>query len=99
MSAFWKLHRVALGLGLVSALVYAFQAYALEREQTLLLWTSFGILFAAYLYFIQREKLNFRFLLGLGIGFRLLFLCAEPFPFGCGYRQKQFRLLDAPVSV
>ncbi len=79
MSAFWKLHRVALGLGLVSALVYAFQAYALEREQTLMLWASFGILFAAYLYFIQREKLNFRFLLSLGIGFRLLFLCADPF--------------------
>ena len=79
MSAFWKLHRMALGLGLVSALVYAFQAYALQREQTIMLWTSFGLLFAAYLYFIQREKLNFRFLLGLGIGFRLVFLCSEPF--------------------
>lgn len=79
MSAFWKLHRLALGLGLVSALIYAFQGYALEREHTFVLWTSFGLLFASYLYFIQREKLNFRFLLALGIGFRLIFLFSEPF--------------------
>lgn len=79
MSAFWKLHRMALGLGLVSAAVYAFQGYLLERESTLFLWVSFLVLFAAYLYFIQREKFNFRFLLGLGIGFRLLFIASEPF--------------------
>jgi hypothetical protein len=79
MSAFWKLHRMALGLGLVSAGVYAFQGYLLERESTLFLWVSFAVLFAAYLYFIQREKFNFRFLLGLGIGFRLLFITSEPF--------------------
>ena len=63
MSAFWKLHRMALGLGLVSAGVYTFQGYLLERESTLFLWVSFAVLFAAYLYFIQREKLNFRFLI------------------------------------
>ena len=79
MSAFWKLHRMALGLGLVSAGVYTFQGYLLDRESTLFLWVSFAVLFAAYLYFIQREKLNFRFLLGLGIGFRLLFIASEPF--------------------
>ncbi len=62
-------------LGLVFYFVFA---YHLERTDFIRLITLFGGLFFLCFKLIQFEKWNFKFLLVMGILFRLVFLMAEP---------------------
>lgn len=75
---FLKLHRVSLILAVLSFIFYYTFAYHLQRTDFVKLLTLFVALFFFCFKLIQFEKLNFRFLLGLGIIFRLVFLFTEP---------------------
>ncbi|HDZ05090.1 hypothetical protein LCGC14_0081540 [marine sediment metagenome] len=75
---FLKLHRVSLILAVLSFVFYYTFAYHLQRTDFVKLLTLFVALFFFCFKLIQFEKLNFRFLLGLGIIFRLVFLFIEP---------------------
>ncbi len=75
---FLKLHRVSLILAVLSFVFYYTFAYHLQRTDFVKLLTLFVALFFFCFKLIQFEKLNFRFLLGLGIIFRLVFLFTEP---------------------
>lgn len=78
LKTFLKLHKVSLILAFLSLVFYYTFAYYLQRTDFIKLLTLFVALFFFCFKLIQFEKLNFRFLLGIGIIFRLIFLCAEP---------------------
>jgi len=73
-----KLHKVSLLLAFFSLFCYYTFAYHLERTDFIKLLTLFAALFLLCFKLIQFEKWNFRFLLSIGILFRLIFSCAEP---------------------
>jgi len=75
---YWKLHKVSILLVFLSLLFYYNFAYHLEREQFIKLITLFGALFFLCYKLIQFEKWNFKFLLVVGILFRLVFLFHIP---------------------
>ena len=75
---FMKLHKVSLILAILSFVFYYTFAYHLQRTDFIKLLTLFVALFFFCFKLIQFEKLNFRFLLGIGVIFRLIFLCIEP---------------------
>ena len=75
---YWKLHKVAIVLALLSLAFYSTFAYHLERTDFVKLLTLFAALFFLCFKLIQFEKWNFKFLLSIGILFRLIFLIAEP---------------------
>ena len=75
---YWKLHKVAIVLALLSLAFYYTFAYHLARTDFLKLLTLFTALFLLCFKLIQFEKWNFKFLLCIGILFRLIFLIAEP---------------------
>ena len=75
---YWKLHKVAIVLALLSLAFYSTFAYHLERTDFVKLLTLFSALFFLCFKLIQFEKWNFKFLLSIGILFRLIFLIAEP---------------------
>ncbi|TDS12525.1 uncharacterized protein DUF2029 [Maribacter caenipelagi] len=75
---FMKLHRVSLILAVLSFVFYYTFAYHLQRTDFIKLLTLFVALYFFCFKLIQFEKLNFRFLLGIGIIFRLIFLFTEP---------------------
>jgi len=75
---YWNLHRVPIVLALLSLVFYYIFAYHLERTDFVKLLALFVALFFLCFKLVQFEKWNFKFLLGIGIVFRLIFLLAEP---------------------
>ncbi len=73
-----NLHKVPLLLALLCLGFYYTFAYHLERTDFIKLLTLFAALFFLCFKLIQFEKWNFKFLLAIGILFRLVFLFAEP---------------------
>jgi len=78
MQSYWRLHRYPILFAIASMLFYASFAYDLVRTDTVKLFMLFGATFFLYYKIIQFEKWNFKFLLVIGILFRLVFLLAEP---------------------
>ncbi|MFS4468595.1 mannosyltransferase [Maribacter sp. 2210JD10-5] len=73
-----KLHKVSIALAFLSAVFYFVFAHHLVRTDFIKLLTLFTALFILCYKLIQFEKWNFKFLLGVGIVFRLIFLFGEP---------------------
>ncbi|QLG45769.1 mannosyltransferase [Costertonia aggregata] len=73
-----KLHKVSIVLALLSSIFYYTFAYHLERTDFIKLLALFAALFVLCFKLVQFEKWNFRFLLAIGIAFRVLFIVAEP---------------------
>ncbi|NDV44297.1 mannosyltransferase [Flagellimonas sediminis] len=78
MQSYWRLHRYPILFAIASMLFYASFAYDLVRTDTVKMFMLFGATFFLYYKIIQFEKWNFKFLLVIGILFRLVFLLAEP---------------------
>lgn len=78
MYSYWNLHKIPILLALVSILFYAVFAYDLQREDFPKLLALFIGLFLFLVKILQFEKWNFKFLLVVGILFRLVFLIALP---------------------
>ena len=77
-STYVKLHKVSIGMGLLSMLLYYTFAYHLERTDFIKLLSLFAALFFICFKLIQFEKWNLKFLLIAGLFFRLIFLYSEP---------------------
>jgi len=75
---YWKLHRISILLTLLCIGFYYTFAYHLDRADFVKLCSLFAALFFLCYKLIQFEKWNFKFLLVLGILFRLVFLFAIP---------------------
>jgi len=75
---YWKLHKIPIVLAILSIGFYYTFAYHLVRADFIKLITLFGALFFLCFKLIQFEKWNFKFLLFVGILFRLVFLFTEP---------------------
>ncbi len=75
---YWKLHKIPIVLAILSFGFYYTFAYHLDRTDFIKLITLFGALFFLCFKLIQFEKWNFKFLLFVGILFRLVFLLTEP---------------------
>ena len=78
MQAYWRLHRYPILFAVACILFYWSFAYQLVRTDFVKLFMLFGALFYLTYKIIQFEKWNFKFLLIIGILFRLVFLMAEP---------------------
>ncbi|WP_306012400.1 MULTISPECIES: polyprenol phosphomannose-dependent alpha 1,6 mannosyltransferase MptB [unclassified Allomuricauda] len=78
MQAYWRLHRYPILFAVACVLFYWSFAYQLVRTDFVKLFMLFGALFYLTYKIIQFEKWNFKFLLIIGILFRLVFLMAEP---------------------
>lgn len=78
MLSYWKLHKIPILLVLVSCVFYGVFAYDLIREDFIKLLTLFAALFFLFVKLIQFEIWNFKFLLAVGLLFRLVFLLSEP---------------------
>jgi len=77
-TSYWKLHKVSILLALLCLGFYYTFAYYLQRADFVKLLTLFAAAFFICFKLIQFEKWNFRFLLIVGIFFRLVFLYSEP---------------------
>lgn len=77
-STYIKLHKVCILLALLSLALYYTFAYQLERTDFIKLLSLFAALFFLCFKLVQFEKWNFKFILGIGILFRLVFLFTEP---------------------
>jgi len=75
---FLKLHKVSLVLMVICLALYYTFAYHLDRTDFIKLITLFATLFFLCFKLIQFEKWNFKFLVAVGVLFRLVFLFAEP---------------------
>ncbi|APQ16927.1 mannosyltransferase [Maribacter hydrothermalis] len=75
---FLKLHKVSLLLVVLSIMFYYTFAYHLVRTDFVKLLTLFIALFLLCFKLIQFEKWNVKYLLAVGIIFRLIFLFTEP---------------------
>lgn len=75
---YWNLHKVSILLSLLSLAFYFTFAYHLDRTDFIKLLGLFAALFFLCFKLVQFEKWNFKFLLAIGILFRLVFLIAEP---------------------
>ncbi|MEQ6125252.1 glycosyltransferase 87 family protein [Pseudotenacibaculum sp. MALMAid0570] len=75
--AFSKKYQSILAM-LVSIVLYFLFAYYLDRTNFAQLSSLYLALFLPFLYFMRKEKLNFPFLVGVAILFRLVFLFAIP---------------------
>lgn len=78
LSTFLKLHKISFLLAVLSFVFYFTFAYHLERTDFIKLLTLFFALFFLCFKLIQFQKLNFKFLLGIGVIFRFIFLFTEP---------------------
>ncbi|MEY8781917.1 mannosyltransferase [Allomuricauda sp. XS_ASV26] len=78
MQSYWRLHRYPILFAVACTLFYWSFAYNLVRTDFTKLLMLFGALFYLTSKILQFEKWNFKFLLGIGILFRLVFLFAEP---------------------
>ena len=75
---FIKQNKVPLLFAILSAAFYLSFAYDLERTDFIKLISLYGALFFTTYLFIEKYKLNFWFLISLGIFFRLIFIFAIP---------------------
>ena len=75
---YWKLHKVSILLALLSLAFYYTFAHHLERADFIKLLSLFAALFFLCFKLVQFEKWNFKFILVIGILFRLIFLITEP---------------------
>ncbi|NNK18750.1 MAG: mannosyltransferase [Maribacter sp.] len=75
---YWKLHKIPIALAILSIGFYYTFAYHLDRSDFVKLICLFGALFFLCFKLIQFEKWNFKFLLFIGVLFRLVFLFIEP---------------------
>ncbi len=78
LATYLKLHKIPISLALLSLIFYYTFANHLERTDFIKLVFLFAALFFLYLRTIQFEKWNLKFLLVIGILFRLAFLGTEP---------------------
>ncbi|MCG2460627.1 mannosyltransferase [Flavobacteriaceae bacterium F89] len=78
LTKYWKLHKYAIVMAIASLALYQTFAYHLERTDFIKLVTLFAALFFFCLKLIQFEKWNLKFLVAVGILFRLVFLFALP---------------------
>ena len=78
IASYWKLHKFPILLVVSSILFYYVYAYHLVRTDFVRLIMLYGALFFFCFKLIQFEKWNYKFLLGAGILFRLVFLMAIP---------------------
>ena len=78
LKTFLKLHKVSLLLAVLSFIFYYTFAYHLQRTDFPKLLGLFVALFLLCFKLIQFEKWNLKFLLVVGIIFRLVFICTEP---------------------
>jgi len=78
MQSYWRLHRYPILFAVACILFYWSFAYNLVRTDFVKLFMLFGAIFYLTYKIIQFEKWNFKFLLIVGILFRLVFLIAEP---------------------
>ena len=78
MQSYWRLHKYPILFAVVCILFYWSFAYNLVRTDFVKLFMLFGALFYLTSKIIKFEKWNFKFLLVVGILFRLIFLIAEP---------------------
>ena len=75
---FFKLYKIPLLLAITSIAFYLSFAYDLERTDFIKLISLYSALFIIAYLFIEKFKLNYWVLAGLGIVFRLLFIGAIP---------------------
>ncbi len=75
---FIKLYKIPLLFAIISIAFYASFAYNLERNDFVKLIALYAALFFTAYLFIEKLKLNFWLLAGLGIAFRLVFIVAIP---------------------
>jgi len=75
---YWKLHKISILLVVLSLTFYYTFAYHFERTDFIKLLSLFTALFFLCFKLVQFEKWNFKFLLIVGILFRLVFLLVEP---------------------
>lgn len=73
-----KLNKIPILLALISVVFYLSFAYDLVRTDYLKLISLYTALFFLFFKLVQLNKGNFKFLVGLAIVFRLLFLLATP---------------------
>jgi len=78
MSSHWKLHKLPIIISITSIILYAVFAYDLHRTNFIKLLFLFVTLFYGCYKLIQFEKLNTRFLLIIGVLFRIVFIAATP---------------------
>ncbi|MEY8020780.1 mannosyltransferase [Muriicola sp. SD30] len=75
---YWKLHKVPILLSILCGLLYYTFAYHLQRSDFARMFGLYLGLFILCYKLIQFEKWNYKFLLFLGVVFRLVFLFAIP---------------------
>ena len=78
LTKYWKLHKYPILMAILSLVFYQTFAYHLERTDFVKLFTLFAALFFLCQKLIQFEKWNLRFLVAIGILFRLVFFFALP---------------------
>ena len=78
LASYLALHKYSILIALLSLAFYYTFAYHLERTDFIKLLSLFAALFFLCFKLVQFEKYNFKFILGAGIIFRLVFLFAEP---------------------
>ncbi len=78
LTKYWKLHKYPILMALASLAFYQTFAYHLERTDFIKLITLFTALFFLCQKLIQFEKWNLKFLVVVGILFRLVFLFSLP---------------------
>ncbi|MGY5846372.1 glycosyltransferase 87 family protein [Salegentibacter sp. HM20] len=78
MNEFLKIHRFSLLIALAGIAFYFSFAYQLDRSDFIKLIGLYGALFFMSFRLIQLEKINFWFLAGLGLLYRLISLFALP---------------------
>jgi len=75
---FWKLHKIPILFFVISVAFYCSFAYDLERADFLKLISLYAALFVLFAIFLNRIPKDFKLLMWIAIGFRLVFLFAIP---------------------
>jgi len=75
---FWKLHKIPILFFIISVAFYCSFAYDLERADFLKLISLYAALFVLFAIFLNRIPKDFKLLMWIAIGFRLVFLFAIP---------------------
>ncbi len=75
---YWELHKIPILISILSILFYGIFAYNLHRTEFIKLVLLFVALFYSCYKLIQFKKWNPKFLLAIGILFRLVFIIATP---------------------
>ncbi len=75
---FIKLYTTPLLLAILAIVLYSIFGYDLERSNFIKLISLYSALFIIAYFLIEKQKLSFRYLAGLGIIFRLIFIVLIP---------------------